>query len=81
MNKITLQCLDKIYNAVYAKFYKEGYNDELIDSYEDAVNMQSFKEALLDYCTYRNDPLTSDRECAAFYAAYKIMEYAKAFNI
>ena len=80
MNTTYLETFKTIFDAIYKKFYNEGYRSELVDEYEDAVASKNFKRALLDFCQYRRDALASDRECAAFYATYETMKYIENFN-
>lgn len=66
-----LRSFGEVYEALYRN---EGYVDyrRAVDLFDDLLREdEGFKAELLDFAEFRQDPVTSDRECAAFVMALR----------
>lgn len=64
--------IETMYYAFYDALYNERINAPGAAAAFDAAmaNDPDFKKAVLDFVAARLDPISSDREAAAFYLAY-----------
>jgi hypothetical protein len=68
--------LGRAFGAWYNYFYEKGYSKKLVDFFDDTIKTDAaFKDIVAGFVKYRGDYISSDREAAAFTAAYNQIFY------
>lgn len=70
-----LKQFKKEYNFLYDNNDRVAGRDEAIDTFDEMLKTQEwFKEFVREFCRYRGDIVSSDRECAAFMFALEVLD-------
>lgn len=86
MTKEIYNTISKLFSDTYQQLYNSTPATDIIISYfamyhdNDMKKDPEYKEAATDFAKFRNDILTSDRECAAFYIAVSAYERQEQFK-
>lgn len=65
---------DKEYAFLYDHDDNVAGYEEAVSAFDDALgNNDNFKRFVSEFCEYRKDPITSDREAGAFMFALEIL--------
>lgn len=68
-----LESFNKLFNNTYTDFYNNGYSDDLVYVFDERLidpAQNKFNTFLSEYSSFIQDIISSDREAAAFTAAY-----------
>lgn len=67
---MNLEKLNKAFEQAYEFMYENGTPKMFVEIFETCAKNKYFKMVLADFAKYREDVISSDRECAAFILAY-----------